>query len=261
MKLNAKTRLFLILFGLGMLGVLSFLLVDLNALVALLPVPAGTNLPPAIKVLSLIQPTLIVAVAVLLGVALSPKVGLSAPLAESINSGARSFTFVKSQLISGLLGGLVGAASILLIFAVFKTLLSTDMLVRIQQFGKLLPMPTRLLYGGIAEELLLRWGFMTLLVWAGWRVFQKRLARPTSACFVVAILLSAFVFGAGHLPVAFMLFPQPTISLVVFVILANSAFGVVAGSLYWKYGLESAMVAHMIVHLLLAAASYAGAYF
>jgi membrane protease YdiL (CAAX protease family) len=80
-------------------------------------------------------------------------------------------------------------------------------------------------------------------------------------CFVLAILISSFIFGLGHLPVAVFLIPETTLALVLFVIVANSAFGLVAGYLYWKYGLEAAIIAHMLCHVLLATASYAGAYF
>jgi GNAT superfamily N-acetyltransferase len=76
----------LILWGAGVLGIVSFLLVDLDALIASLPLPAGTEVPtftPLLKILSLIQPTVIVAIATLIGVTLAPKVGLSSPVAAS----------------------------------------------------------------------------------------------------------------------------------------------------------------------------------
>ena len=107
----------------------------------------------------------------------------------------------------------------------------------------------------------MRWGLMTLVVWIVWRVFQKRFTEPTRICFVAAILFSSFVFGLGHLPVAVLLLRETTAAIVLFVILGNSAFGIVAGYLYWKWGLESAIIAHMLGHVVLAVASYAGAYF
>ena len=259
-----KNRLFLILFLLGFAGILSFLLVDLAALVASFPVPAGTEVPvitPTIKLLSLIQPTVLLLVAVLIGVVLAPKVGLAAPVAESLAAGEPVLPSLIPQLLPGVLGGVVGGLSILLIAAALKPFLTTDTIERIGRLGTLLPMLTRVLYGGLIEELLLRWGFMTLLVWIAWRLFQKRLAKPTSVCFVVAILISSIVFGLGHLPVAILLLPQITVPVVLFVILANSAFGIVAGYLYWKRGLESAMIAHMLCHVVLVTASRAGAYF
>lgn len=264
MNLNDKTRLLLILFVSGMAGVISLLLVDLAAVAALVPVPAGSEVPtitPVIQILSLIQPTVLLAVSVVIGVALAPRVGLSAPVAESLAAGQRAIPALRSQLIPGVLGGLVGAGSILLTAAVFRPYLTTETNERISAFARLFPLPMRLLYGGITEELLLRWGLMTLLVWAVWRLLQKRLTKPTAICFVAGILVSSFVFAVGHLPVAYLLLGEPTTAVILFVILGNSSFGIVAGYLYWKYGLESAIIAHMLCHVMLATASYVGAYF
>ncbi|WP_225852851.1 hypothetical protein, partial [Haemophilus parainfluenzae] len=38
---------------------------------------------------------------------------------------------------------------------------------------------SRFLYGGITEEILLRWGLMTLLVWGLWRLFGNPPSPPT----------------------------------------------------------------------------------
>lgn len=58
-----------------------------------------------------------------------------------------------------------------------------------------------------------------------------------------------------------MLFPEMTLALTLFVIVSNSAFGLIAGYLYWRKGLESAVLAHALTHIVLFTASYFGAYF
>jgi hypothetical protein len=209
----------------------------------------------------LIQPTVLVGGAVLVGIVLAPKVGLSAPAAEALAARQQALPALKSELIPGVLGGVIGALAILLTHAVFRPLLTTETVERITRFGSLLPIPMRLLYGGLTEEVLIRWGVMTLLVWVIWRLFQKQLTKPTSVCFVVAILVSSIAFGLGHLPIAVVVLPQITLAVVLFVIIANSAFAVVAGYLYWKHGLESAMMAHVLCHIVLVIASRVGAYF
>src|SRR2546430_15209836 len=81
-----KMKLFAILWLAGMVGVLSILLIDLSAVIASLPVRAGTKIPPitpALKLLTLVQPGILLILAVLLGVALAPKVRLSSPIAEA----------------------------------------------------------------------------------------------------------------------------------------------------------------------------------
>jgi len=240
------------------------LLVDLSALIALLPIPAGTEIPkftPLLKILSLVQPSVILFVAVLVGVALASKVGLSSPVAEAAASGTDLVSALKPQIVPGIIGGLTGGASIVLVGLLWKPFLPSEVVALISEFGKLMPLPTRLLYGGITEELLLRWGLMTLLVWAAWRLIQKGRNKPKSAHFVVAILISSAVFGIGHLPVALLLVPQATAALIAFVVAANSLFGLIAGYLYWKKGLESAMIAHMLAHVVMLTASYFGVYF
>jgi hypothetical protein len=263
MKTSVKTRLFLILFLTGMIGIVSLLLIDLAALVALVPVPAGTEVPtitPLIRILSLVQPAILLAAAVLIGVALTPKVGLSAPVAEALATGKRWFPALRPQLVPGFLGGLLGGLGIVATSAIFQPFLTQQTIERINNFLALVPLPTRMLAGGITEELLLRWGFMTLLVWVAWRVLHKGAGKPTRTDFIVAILVSAFVFALGHLPTAMMLGETST-PVILFVIVANSVFGIVAGYLYWKFGLESAIIAHILGHVVLALASYAGAYF
>ena len=81
-----KERLFFMLWTAGIVGVLSLLLVDLPALIASLPLPedAGEMPSPAIlKIVSLIQPAVLMTIAVLVGVALAGMVGLLAPAAEA----------------------------------------------------------------------------------------------------------------------------------------------------------------------------------
>jgi membrane protease YdiL (CAAX protease family) len=64
-----------------------------------------------------------------------------------------------------------------------------------------------------------------------------------------AIAVSAFIFGAGHLPAAAALLGALDANVVAFVIGANTVFGLLFGYLFWRYGLESAMIAHALAHV------------
>lgn len=105
-------------------------------------------------------------------------------------------------------------------------------------------------YGGIAEELLARLFVMTLIVWL-LCAFGRRETSP--AIFWVAIVLAAVLFGAGHLPPAVELWGLTPI--VVFrTIVLNAIGAVVFGWLYWRRGIEMAMLGHfsadIVVHVL-----------
>jgi len=103
-------------------------------------------------------------------------------------------------------------------------------------------------YGGIVEEVLCRLLLVSALVWLLARC-NRRVARPWM--FVLAIVLAALLFGAGHLPAAHAAGLLGTPLLVARIVLLNAVVAVVFGGLFWKYGLEHAMLAHFCADLML----------
>lgn len=102
-------------------------------------------------------------------------------------------------------------------------------------------------YGGIAEELQLRLFLMTLIVWL---VARLRKSRPGAGLYWTAIVIAALLFGAGHLPTAAQMWGLDTI--VVFrTVLLNALVGFVFGWLYWKRGLEMAVLGHFSADIVL----------
>jgi membrane protease YdiL (CAAX protease family) len=102
-------------------------------------------------------------------------------------------------------------------------------------------------YGGIGEELQLRLFLMTLLAWATARLWRGS-TRPFA--YWLAIVLAALLFGAGHLPAAAAVWPLT--GMVVFrTLLLNAVAGLAFGWLYWRRGLEAAMLAHFCADLVL----------
>jgi hypothetical protein len=253
-----KKRLFLILWAAGMVGVLSFLLVDLEALIAMVPLPEDQKqeMPPwlVIKLASVVQPGVLVTAAVLLGMWLAPKVGLHAPASEAWAEHQSFWNELRPQIVPAIIAGVFSGAAIAAMWVIAKPSMTEEFVARAEGFNKLMPAAVRFLYGGLTEEVLLRWGVMTLFVWVLGRLLGKSAERPAAWIFVVSIFTSALLFGIGHLPVASMLAGGLTPSITLYVIAANSLFGIVAGFLYWKLGLESAMIAHIFTHVVLLAA-------
>lgn len=104
---------------------------------------------------------------------------------------------------------------------------------------------TKLLYGGVTEELLCRFGLMTLFVWILYKIFKSL----NAAIYWTANVLSAALFALGHLPMVFQMTADVTFPVYVYIILANSIGGFLFGYAYWKRGLESAFIAHAFAHL------------
>ena len=241
-----RLRLSMTLWLAGMLGVVVVTVTVLPQLLAELTLPAPLWL---ISLASLAQSGVLLALAVWSGVALAPKVGLRAPAFEAGVTAQSIASALRPQFVPALVAGTVAGAAL---FAI-GGYASPAALAEVQQRFAL-PILARVLYGGITEELLLRWGLMTALVWLGWRLLERRSAAPRAVSIWLAIVTSALVFGAGHLPAEAMLVGKLTGDIVLFVIGVNAAFGVLFGYLYWRYGLEAAMIAHAIAHLV----SYVG---
>ena len=241
-----RLRLGMLLWVAGMVGVVVVTVTVLPQLLGELTLPAPLWV---ISLASLAQSAVLVALAVWSGVALAPKVGLRAPAFEAAATAQSIASALRPQFVPGLVAGTLAGAAL---FAI-GGYASPAALAEVQQRFTL-PILARVLYGGVTEELLLRWGLMTALVWLAWRLLQRRSAAPRAVYIWLAIVLSALLFGAGHLPAAAMLIGKLTGDVVLFVIGVNAAFGVLFGYLYWRYGLEAAMIAHAIAHLV----SYAG---
>jgi membrane protease YdiL (CAAX protease family) len=257
--ITARIKLFAIIWFAGMLGVLSVLLIDLSAILANLPATAGLEMPfhPLIvKLLSVVQTAFLLTIAIFIGIQLAHRVGLSAPAAEALAKGNSFVSALKPQVLPGLMAGLIAGVAILTSWLLFRPILPLVFVTRAEKLNSSMPLLTRFLYGGITEELLLRWGLLTLLVWVAWRIFQGGRGRPRAIYVVSAIVISSIVFGLGHLPLASALGVALSLPIVAFIVLANSLFGLIAGYLYWRKGLETAIIAHMSTHVVLVTAIY-----
>lgn len=255
--ITARTKLFAILWLAGMAGVLSFLLIDLSAVLATLPATAGLEMPfhpLLIKLLSVVQTAILLSIAIFIGVQLAPVVGLSAPAAVALARGNSFISALKPQALPGLIAGFIAGVAILSTWLLFRPILPLVFVTRAERLNSSMPLLTRLLYGGITEELLLRWGLMTLLAWTAWRIFQRGRGTPRAIFFVSAIVISSVVFGIGHLPLVKALEVDFTLPIVSFIVLANALFGLIAGYLYWRKGLEAAIIAHMSTHIVIVTA-------
>lgn len=234
----------MVLFLLGAIGIASVLPLIPN-LISLTgeapPIPVF-----ALQVISFAQSCVLLIITVGLGLWLAPKVNLQTPIIDALLKSSASMPQLAPLVISALIGGVIGGTLIVLVYTGMSPALPETFLSNADLFK--LPVVTRLLYGGITEELLIRWGVMTVLVFALSRIFWNN--RPDAALpYVLGIAISALLFAVGHLPVTSLLAETLTAPLIGYVLVGNSLFGFIAGYLYWKQGLETAIVAHMIAHV------------
>ena len=105
------------------------------------------------------------------------------------------------------------------------------------------------LYGGVIEEVMLRLFLMSLFALVGWKLFRRAESAPSDGVLIAANVLAALLFAAGHLPSTALLFGSLTPLIVLRCFLLNGAAGLAFGRFYRKYGIQYAMLAHILFHL------------
>ncbi|CUA89145.1 CAAX protease self-immunity [Chelatococcus sambhunathii] len=194
-----------------------------------------------------LQALVVFALAAHLGLRSAEHVGLpGAPLLAALASG-RPAPLADARLDRAVMVGLgVGLLVVAVDGVLFRGVLppSAAIFGEVALWKRLL---AGLLYGGLAEEILLRLFLVSALVYllaCGWREG----ARAGTVPVVIAIAVAAIVFGLGHLPATAALAPL-TPAIVLRALLLNGLVGVVCGFIYVRRGLEAAMIAHAAAHL------------
>jgi hypothetical protein len=181
------------------------------------------------------------------GAATAPRVGLSAPwFAAVAHDPSRIAAEAAAQLPQALLVGTVSAAAFLgLYYRVFRPRLTPHQVQRTESLRMELGLAGRVLMGGVAEEVMFRWGVMSVLAWA-----IAAMGVGSVPAIWIAIVVSGVLFGLGHLPGAVAVGVPLTRTLVVMAIVLNLLVAVGFGWLFWRSGLLAAIVAHALVHVL-----------
>lgn len=245
MKTNWK--LFIILLIASIFGVITIIPYSLTLQGVLL------NLPPLYVLLTatIIQNAVIFAIPIFIGLNLAKKVGLGLPILEGWLEGKEVKNYLKSILGISIGLGLIAGALIVGLDYLFSLVgITTNIAVAGQIYPPAWQGFLASFYGGINEEILLRLFLMTFIVWIIFKIKKTMKGKPTNAGMWLAIILAAIIFGIGHLPTVLAI-STPTPLLITRVIVLNAVGGIIFGWLYWKKGLESAMISHFSADIIL----------
>lgn len=200
-----------------------------------------------LMLLSLIQPAVLLVIATGLGLLAAEAVGLELPVFSALVAGESFLPALVTLLAPALIVGLMAA---LLTLGLELVVFRPRMPVALRNAGGQTSVPQRILasfYGGISEELLMRLFLLSGIVWL---LSRLNAGETTSLMFWSAIVLAALLFGMGHLPATARITPLTPL-VVLRGLLLNGIVGVAAGFLFWRYGLEAAMIAHFVGDIVL----------
>ncbi|WP_254241643.1 CPBP family intramembrane glutamic endopeptidase [Bacillus cereus] len=214
---------------------------------ALAPLPE--NAPMQIIIPAQIAQTLVLsALASFFGLLLSRRIGFGAPILEGITGGEKRKDYLRSILGLSVLWGILGGVLVVLLCIPFW-----NMSVELMKAEMAVPVwksTLAIFYGGTAEEILFRLFLMTLLVWITCKIKKAKDGGPTKIGVWLAIIITGVIFGLGHLGITGAM-TAVTGNVILRAVLLNGSLSVIYGWLYWKKGLESAMIAHFFTDIVL----------
>lgn len=249
---NARVGLALWLVAVLSIGaVLPYALSLQQAAVVAAAAKAGIGVGTLIA-LSLVQSALFIGLLIAVGTWAAGRLGLRAPFVEAWVTGAPLPPW-RALIPAVAIGLLAGAAVAVLDLALFL-----ELSPELKALGATAPSAWQgflaSFYGGIGEEVQLRWCLLSLLAlgfaWIGARLAGAPAVRLTPTAFWTANVVAAVVFGLAHLPATATLVPL-TDAIVVRAVVLNAVVAIPCGWLFWRRGLEAAMAAHFAADLVL----------
>jgi hypothetical protein len=248
-------REFLVLWIASIIGVVAIIPYSLT-----LQAPVLKDLPISLALLIPIQigeNAAIFAVAVAAGLFLASRIGLGAPILEGYLGRQKVTARVKAILVPSIALGILAS---LVVIGLDAFAFGPALMAELGKTAEALSGPNAQppawqgflasFYGGIDEEILMRLFLLSLLAFLGKFVDHTADGRPTFAVLWIANILTAIIFGLGHLPATAALLPITPLVVARAVVL-NGLAGIAFGYLYWTRGLESAMLSHFSADIVL----------
>jgi len=200
-----------------------------------------------------VQGIMLVGLAAGLGLLISARIGLGAPLLEGLLAGKGVSEEALAMIAPALILGIASSTVVMVLeITVFWPRLPSAIRNNVP-IPKLWKRFLASFYGAIDEEILLRLFLLSLLAWLIGFAWHLPSGRPTVGALWIANIIAALVFGLGHLPATAAL-TKLTPLLLWRAIVLNGIVGVATGYLFWQYGLEAAMLAHfsadIVIHII-----------
>lgn len=193
-----------------------------------------------------LQTIVIVSLSVVSGIYFGGKVGLTDPFLEGLSRGRFDWTNLIQQAGIGTAAGIICALVwIVSYYGFIRPRIDTVSVLASEQARQQVGLAARITSGGITEEVIFRWGLLSLTMWA-----VLWLTPSHAVAFWISIITTGVLFGLAHLPgnVAKGCVPSPF--LIASMVLGNLWVSIIGGYLFWQYGIIAAIVVHMLFHVI-----------
>lgn len=196
--------------------------------------------------LAIIQTLVMILLLCIAGAIISPSTGLQAPILEAFLAGKAGISMLIPILLPTVLYALAGLfVFCILYYDLAKQVIDEKSLQIMTKMRHSLGVDGCVLYGGVVEEIIARWGLLNLTTF-----FALIFTKQTSNLIIwTSIFLSGLIFAVGQLPAYIAAGCASTKQFIYSFIGLSLLQSVIFGYLFWQYGLICSILAHMLFHL------------
>jgi len=194
-----------------------------------------------------------------IGLLLANRTGFDLPLIKALLARKPLGKLIKNEVVVALISALILSVVAIIVLLLLKPAVQNDFAsqgLSLSDFegGSQAPywaMGLASFSAGILEEIGFRLGLMSLVAFLGGLLWKDAAKRPASGVIWTTILLVALLFGALHISNIAELGLPLTPSLIAYAVIGNFFPSILFGWLYWKRGLETAILTHILFDLCL----------
>lgn len=205
-----------------------------------------SSTPTEFALVALINPLLLGIVLIYFGVRYFPRVDLHSLMAEKVDgaltAGTRKKYTLKESLPYVLLVSLIIAVLFLGFDVVFQNVLPENYQPNFS-VPNVAQVISQIFYSGLAQEILLRFGVMSSLVY----VLSGRGARLNQTTYIVSIIFTALLYAFAQYNSVVTTIDMSFIVLLRILLLDGLA-GILYGFIYYKFHIEGSILSHMLTN-------------
>ncbi|KTD13670.1 CAAX amino terminal protease self- immunity [Legionella gratiana] len=234
--------LIIVLFCLSIPGVI----IAIKRLIYFLLPDNSEELKKRISRFAILQTLFMVFILSIAGAVLSPTTGLRAPKLEALLQGTTGISTLLPIVLPTVLYAFFGLLIFcVLYYGVIKRIIDEKSLEIMEKIRSTLGVDGCILYGGVVEEVIARWGLMNLTAFFG-LLFAK---QYLNLAIWISIFISGLIFALGQLPAYIAAGCTSSRRFLYSFMLLSLYQSLLFGYLFWQYGLITAILAHMLFHL------------
>lgn len=195
---------------------------------------------------AILQTLFMVFVMCFAGAVLSLRTGLNDPVLEGILSGRAGLGSLVSILVPTFLYSFIGLIIFcFLYYGIVGSILDEYSFKTMTRIRAALGLDGCVLYGGVVEEIIARWGLLNVIVFFA-MMFAKQNNNPI---IVSSMIISGLLFAIGQIPAYVAAGCISSRRFLYSLVLLSLYQSMIFGFLFWQYGLVAAILGHMLFHI------------